>query len=95
MPVPRDIRPSVPRFGDSWARCSYRANLPDGDFELQLRAVVTRLFTSGPDRADPDDDIKSCAINSDYQLVYAWMPDRDEPGNPIFDHLALLVVEPS
>jgi hypothetical protein len=93
MPVPRNIRRSDPYFEDSWAACSYEANLPKDQFDRQLLDAVNRLLKAGPKPEDGPDEIKWAPITDEYRLAYNWVTDRDKKGRPISYHLVLLLVE--
>jgi len=92
MEVPRDIRRSDPSFGDSWAKCSYEANLPNGEFDKQLKSAVISLRKAGPNPADRENEIERFPINPEYHFAYVWAIDRDKQGRAIFYHLGLLLV---
>jgi hypothetical protein len=96
VPVPQDIRESRPRFGDSWAQCSYEAKLPGGEFDLQVLAAARKVFSSGPppELIGEDDEKPWVAVNSEYRLVYFWTAEYDH-GRPVSYHLNLLLVERS
>lgn len=96
MALPCDLRRSEPHFADSWAACSFEANLPAGEFDGKVLAAVRLLLEKPPSagtRQAHSSKVERVAVNPGYRLVYRWSADYDASGNAILQHLELLLVE--
>jgi hypothetical protein len=93
MAIPFDIQRSD-EFLISWQKLSYEVGPRAAEFDENILAAVRTLYEKGPGYGQPHGDaLYAVPVMAGYLLVYEWTTDRDEHGNAICNHLALLPIE--